>query len=196
MEYLIFSLAGYLMGSISSAVLVSRLMHLPDPRSEGSGNPGATNVLRLGNKPAAVLTLAGDILKGILPVLTAYWWSGEPLIISLAGGGAFVGHLFPVFFAFKGGKGVATALGVFGAINPLLALALALTWLGMAAIFRYSSLAALVSAVSAPAYTWWITEEPAYATLASILALILVWRHRQNIRQLVSGTESRIGQKN
>ncbi|HJP06563.1 MAG: glycerol-3-phosphate 1-O-acyltransferase PlsY [Proteobacteria bacterium] len=196
MEYLLLPLAGYLLGSISSAVLVSRLMNLPDPRSEGSGNPGATNVLRLGNKPAAALTLAGDVLKGVIPVLIANWLSDNTLVVALAGAGAFLGHLFPVFFAFKGGKGVATALGVFVAVSPPLALALVLTWLTIAVIFRYSSLAALASAISAPAWAWWIIREPAYAVLALVLGLILVWRHRENIRRLTNGTESRIGRKN
>jgi glycerol-3-phosphate acyltransferase PlsY len=196
MEYLLLPLAGYLLGSISSAVLVSRLMNLPDPRSEGSGNPGATNVLRLGNKPAAALTLAGDVLKGVIPVLIANWLSDNTLVVALAGAGAFLGHLFPVFFAFKGGKGVATALGVFVAVSPPLALALVLTWLTIAVIFRYSSLAALASAISAPAWAWWIIREPAYAVLALVLGLILVWRHRENIRRLTNGTESRIGGKN
>ena len=196
MEYLLLPLAGYLLGSISSAVLVSRLMNLPDPRSEGSGNPGATNVLRLGNKPAAALTLTGDVLKGVIPVLIANWLSDNTLVVALAGAGAFLGHLFPVFFAFKGGKGVATALGVFVAVSPPLALALVLTWLTIAVIFRYSSLAALASAISAPAWAWWIIREPAYAVLALVLGLILVWRHRENIRRLTNGTESRIGRKN
>ncbi len=196
MEYLLLPLAGYLLGSISSAVLVSRLMNLPDPRSEGSGNPGATNVLRLGNKPAAALTLAGDVLKGVIPVLIANWLSDNTLVVALAGAGALLGHLFPVFFAFKGGKGVATALGVFVAVSPPLALALVLTWLTIAVIFRYSSLAALASAISAPAWAWWIIREPAYAVLALVLGLILVWRHRENIRRLTNGTESRIGRKN
>jgi glycerol-3-phosphate acyltransferase PlsY len=196
MEYLLLPLAGYLLGSISSAVLVSRLMNLPDPRSEGSGNPGATNVLRLGNKPAAALTLAGDVLKGVIPVLIANWLSDNTLVVALAGAGAFLGHLFPVFFAFKGGKGVATALGVFVAVCPPLALALVLTWRAIAVIFRYSSLAALASAISAPAWAWWIIREPAYAVLALVLGLILVWRHRENIRRLTNGTESRIGRKN
>ncbi len=117
MEYLIFTIAGYLLGSVSSAVVVSRLMDLPDPRSEGSGNPGATNVLRLGNKVGAGLTLSGDILKGVLPVLAARWLSDDSLSVALAGAGAFFGHLFPLFFGFKGGKGVATALGVFATIS-------------------------------------------------------------------------------
>ena len=193
MEYLIFTIAGYLLGSVSSAVVVSRLMNLPDPRSEGSGNPGATNVLRLGNKAAAGLTLAGDILKGVLPVLVARWLVDDPLTVALAGAGAFFGHLYPLFFGFKGGKGVATALGVFAAVSLSVAGGLALTWLVVALVLRYSSLAALVSAVSAPAWAWWILSDPVYTGLAALLALMLVLRHRANIGRLLAGTESKIG---
>ena len=193
MEYLIFTIAGYLLGSVSSAVVVSRLMNLPDPRSEGSGNPGATNVLRLGNKAAAGLTLAGDLLKGALPVLVARWLVDDPLTVALAGAGAFFGHLFPLFFGFKGGKGVATALGVFAAVSLSVAGGLALTWLVVALVLRYSSLAALVSAVSAPAWVWWILSDPVYTGLAALLALMLILRHRANIGRLLAGTESKIG---
>ncbi|MBT3429627.1 MAG: glycerol-3-phosphate 1-O-acyltransferase PlsY [Proteobacteria bacterium] len=193
MEYLIFIIAGYLLGSVSSAVVVSRLMNLPDPRSEGSGNPGATNVLRLGNKVAAGLTLAGDILKGVLPVLAARWLSDDPLSVALAGTGAFFGHLFPLFFGFKGGKGVATALGVFAAVSLSVAGGLALTWLVVALVFRYSSLAALASAASAPLWTWWLLAAPVYTGLAMLLALMLILRHRANIGRLLAGTESKIG---
>ncbi|MBT5227087.1 MAG: glycerol-3-phosphate 1-O-acyltransferase PlsY [Proteobacteria bacterium] len=193
MEYLIFIIAGYLLGSVSSAVVVSRLMNLPDPRSEGSGNPGATNVLRLGNKVAAGLTLAGDILKGVLPVLAARWLSDDPLSVALAGTGAFFGHLFPLFFGFKGGKGVATALGVFAAVSLSVAGGLALTWLVVALVFRYSSLAAVASAASAPLWTWWLLAAPVYTGLAMLLALMLILRHRANIGRLLAGTESKIG---
>ena len=193
MEYLIFTIAGYLLGSVSSAVVVSRLMNLPDPRSEGSGNPGATNVLRLGNKAAAGLTLAGDLLKGALPVLVARWLVDDPLTVALAGAGAFFGHLFPLFFGFKGGKGVATALGVFAAVSLSVAGGLALTWLVVALVLRYSSLAALVSAVSAPVWVWWILSDPVYTGLAALLALMLILRHRANIGRLLTGTESKIG---
>jgi len=193
MEYLIFTIAGYLLGSVSSAVVVSRLMNLPDPRSEGSGNPGATNVLRLGNKVGAGLTLSGDILKGVLPVLAARWLSDDSLSVALAGAGAFFGHLFPLFFGFKGGKGVATALGVFATISLPVAGGLALTWLVVALVFRYSSMAALMSAASAPLWTWWLLATPVYTGLALLLALMLILRHRANIGRLLAGTESKIG---
>ncbi len=195
MQWLLFTLGGYLIGSISSAVLISRLMGLPDPRLEGSGNPGATNVLRLGNKAAAALTLVGDLLKGTLPVLFALQVSGDQSVVAGAAAGAFLGHLFPVFFKFQGGKGVATALGVFLAVNPLMGLGLAVTWLATALLFRFSSLAALVAAASAPAWAWWTTQDPVYIALAIGLAGVLIWRHRANIRRLINGEESRIGKK-
>ncbi len=193
MQWLLFTLGGYLIGSISSAVLISRVMGLPDPRLEGSGNPGATNVLRLGNKAAAALTLVGDLLKGTLPVLFALQVSGDQSVVAGAAAGAFLGHLFPVFFKFQGGKGVATALGVFLAVNPLMGLGLAVTWLATALVFRFSSLAALVAAASAPAWAWWTTQDPVYIALAIGLAGVLIWRHRANIRRLINGEESRIG---
>jgi len=195
MQWLLFTLGGYLIGSISSAVLISKLMGLPDPRLEGSGNPGATNVLRLGNKAAAALTLLGDLLKGTLPVLFALHVSGDQSVVAGAAAGAFLGHLFPVFFKFEGGKGVATALGVFLAVNPLMGLGLAVTWLATALVFRFSSLAALVAAASAPAWAWWTTQDPMYIALAIGLAGVLIWRHRANIRRLLNGEESRIGKK-
>ena len=195
MQWLLFTLGGYLIGSISSAVLISRVMGLPDPRLEGSGNPGATNVLRLGNKAAAALTLLGDLLKGTLPVLFALQVSGDQSVVAGAAAGAFLGHLFPVFFKFQGGKGVATALGVFLAVNPLMGLGLAVTWLATALVFRFSSLAALVAAASAPAWAWWTTQDPVYIALAIGLAGVLIWRHRANIRRLINGEESRIGKK-
>jgi len=195
MQWLLFTLGGYLIGSISSAVLISKLMGLPDPRLEGSGNPGATNVLRLGNKAAAALTLLGDLLKGTLPVLFALHVSGDQPVVAGAAAGAFLGHLFPVFFKFQGGKGVATALGVFLAVNPLMGLGLAITWLATALVFRFSSLAALVAAASAPAWAWWTTQDPMYIALAIGLAGVLIWRHRANIRRLLNGEESRIGKK-
>jgi glycerol-3-phosphate acyltransferase PlsY len=164
-------------------------------RLEGSGNPGATNVLRLGNKAAAALTLVGDLLKGTLPVLFALQVSGDQSVVAGAAAGAFLGHLFPVFFKFQGGKGVATALGVFLAVNPLMGLGLAVTWLATALVFRFSSLAALVGAASAPAWAWWTTQDPVYIALAISLAGVLIWRHRANIRRLLNGEESRIGKK-
>jgi glycerol-3-phosphate acyltransferase PlsY len=196
MLYLITPLAAYLLGSVSSAILISRLLGLPDPRTEGSRNPGATNVLRLGSKPGAVLTLAGDIAKGVLPVLVARWILDEPVLLALAALGAFLGHLFPVYFRFEGGKGVATALGVLAAIDWQLASILIATWIVVAAVFRYSSLAALVTAAAAPVYLFWLTSEPVFVALGVVLAALLFFRHSENIRRLLCGNESKIGKKN
>ena len=189
-----FPVLAYLLGSISSAVVIAHARSLPDPREVGSKNPGATNILRYGGKTAAVLTLAGDLLKGIVAVSIARTFTTDAVIIALTGFGAFLGHLFPVFFGFRGGKGVATALGIWLAINPWIGLLLLVTWVAMAVLFRYSSLAALAAAVAAPFYVAWLS--PAAPYLASMLVMtgILIWRHRSNIRNLLAGTETRIGQ--
>jgi acyl phosphate:glycerol-3-phosphate acyltransferase len=198
--YLVLALLGaYAIGSLSFAVIVSRAMGLSDPRSYGSKNPGATNVLRSGNKLAAVLTLAFDALKGYVPVMLLLIYgpryglgSNTAAFVGLA---AFVGHLWPVFFKFQGGKGVATAAGALLAINPLLGLATLITWAVMAVFFRYSSLASLVAAVFAPFYQaliWGV--EPAILALV-VMSLLLVWRHEGNIKKLLNGTESKLGQK-
>jgi glycerol-3-phosphate acyltransferase PlsY len=192
-------LAAYLIGSLSFAVIVSRLMGLNDPRTYGSKNPGATNVLRSGNRAAALLTLAFDALKGYVPVLLVLIYGprfglGETTA-AFAGLAAFVGHLWPVFFRFEGGKGVATAAGVLMAINPLLGLATLVSWVVVAAFFRYSSLASIVAAAFAPFYQaliWGV--EPALLAIVA-MSLLLVWRHEGNIRKLLAGTESRLGQK-
>ena len=192
-------LLSYLIGSLSFAVLVSRLMGLDDPRTYGSGNPGATNVLRSGNRKAAVLTLVLDALKGYLPVLVAielaprmHWEEGTIALIGLA---AFLGHLWPVFFRFQGGKGVATAAGVLLAFNPVLGLATGATWLLIAYFFRYSSLAALISAAFVPFFHALIWGPGEATLLLAVMSLLLIWRHEGNIRKLLAGTESRIGQK-
>ena len=198
------ALAAYLMGSLSFAVLVSRIMGLADPRSYGSQNPGATNVLRSGNKVAAALTLLLDALKGWLPV----WWvtqqglawglgDGTVALVAIA---AFAGHVWPIFFRFKGGKGVATAAGVLFGIQPWLGLATMTTWLIVAYFSRYSSLAALASAVFAPAYyflghrvVWYVDDRVLMALVA--MSAVLIWRHQGNIAKLIRGEESRIGQR-
>ncbi len=192
MLLILLPLGGYLLGSVSSAVLVSKLMGLPDPRQSGSGNPGATNVLRLGNKPAAALTLLGDVLKGVLPVLIAKYLDADTTGIALAGLGAFLGHLFPVFFGFAGGKGVATSLGIFLALNPLIAGSQVALWALMALVFRYSSLAALVTALATPILLFWQMDDPVLTGFGIILAALLVFRHRANIVRLVQGNESKI----
>jgi len=198
------SVLAYLLGSLSFAVIVSRVMGLNDPRSYGSHNPGATNVLRSGNKQAAVLTLLLDAAKGWLPVFAVQQWGAEYGMgagtAALAALGAFVGHLFPVFFRFQGGKGVATAAGVLFGVNAMLGLAVALSWLIVAWFFRYSSLAALVAAVFAPVYyvfggdVVWPYAEPLLGALI-VMGLLLVWRHLDNINRLVAGTESKLGAK-
>ena len=196
---LLAALCAYLAGSLSFAVIVSRAMGLSDPRSYGSGNPGATNVLRSGNKAAAILTLLLDALKGYVPVaLVSHfggrWGLGEGTV-ALVALAAFLGHLWPVFFRFQGGKGVATAAGALLGIDPLLGAATLLTWLIVAAFFRYSSLASLVAAVFAPFWQL-LTEGPGPIALAvAAMSLLLVWRHSGNIKKLLAGTESRIGGK-
>ncbi len=187
--------AAYLIGSISSAIVVARAMGLPDPREVGSRNPGATNILRYGGKTAAALTLLGDVLKGVIPVLIARALTSDPAILAATAGGAFLGHLYPVFFGFQGGKGVATALGVSLALNPWLGLLLAASWLAMAALFRYSSLSALVAALAAPFYTWWLMPHAAYVVMMIGMSALLILRHRDNIRRLLAGQEGRIGDK-
>jgi glycerol-3-phosphate acyltransferase PlsY len=193
------TLASYLIGSLSFAVIVSKLMGLNDPRTYGSGNPGATNVLRSGNKAAAVLTLLLDALKGFAPVLlvkefgTPYGLDeGTLALVAIA---AFLGHLWPVFFRFKGGKGVATAAGVLLGLNPWLGVATLATWIIIAAFTRYSSLAALVAAVFAPFYQVLIWGGGPIAVAVFVMGSLLVYRHRANIQKLLNGTESKLGQR-
>lgn len=201
MTVLLFSLAAYLIGSLSFAVVVSRVFGLADPRTYGSKNPGATNVLRSGNKAAAALTLAGDAFKGWLAVWLAQVFGPEYGIgdggIALVALAVFVGHLWPVFFKFVGGKGVATALGVLLGINVWLGLATLATWLIVAYAFRYSSLAALIAAVFAPFYYFYSQQFNTNEILLAVLAMsaLLLYRHRANIGNLLAGKESRIGSK-
>jgi acyl phosphate:glycerol-3-phosphate acyltransferase len=198
------AIAAYLVGSLAFAVLVSRAMGLSDPRTFGSKNPGATNVLRSGSKAAAIVTLLLDAFKGLVPVLLVRIygkrWGLEDGTVALVALGAFLGHLYPVFFRFKGGKGVATFIGVVFGIHWLLGIATGLTWLIIAFFFRYSSLASLVSAVFAPVYfllgdrIQWYAEAPVVMALFAMAAL-LIWRHRENVKRLLAGTESRLGAK-
>ena len=189
-------LIAYLIGSISSAILVCNLMGLPDPRTEGSGNPGATNVLRVGGKKAAAITLIGDMLKGLLPVLAASLLNVAPLTLALTGLAAFLGHLYPVFFGFRGGKGVATMLGVLFGFHGLVGAATAGTWLVIAKGFKISSLAALIATLLAPLYVWLIIgPSMELIVTTAVMTAILFWRHRTNIQRLLSGEESLIGKK-
>ena len=189
----------YLIGSLSFGVIVSRLMGLSDPRGYGSKNPGATNVLRSGNKTAAVLTLVLDALKGFVPVSLIQYYSFElgfeDTTIAFVGVAAFLGHLFPVFFRFRGGKGVATSAGVLLAFEPMLGLLTIVTWAVVAAIFRYSSLAALVAALFAPFFTLLFFDRPPLALGVSVMSLLLVWRHWRNIANLMAGKEPKLGDK-
>ncbi len=187
------AIAGYLLGSVSFAVVVSRLMRLPDPRSYGSKNPGATNVLRTGNRIAAVLTLAGDALKGFVAVLLALLYLPEAA--PYVGVAAFLGHLFPVFHRFQGGKGVATAAGVLFGFDPWLGLATIATFAVIAAFFRYVSLASTVASVFAVFFSWFIKLSGATTLAIAVMAALLIWRHKDNIKRLIAGTESKLGQK-
>ena len=199
MVNLLFADVAYLIGSVSFAVVVSKLMGLPDPHSYGSGNPGATNVLRTGNKKAAILTLIGDGLKGWFAVwLARHFGPGyglEDSGVALAALGVFLGHLFPVFHRFAGGKGVATAAGILFAIHPLLGAGTLATWLIIAFFFRYSSLAALVAAIFAPFFYVLMFGVDIITGAVFVIGVLLVVRHRQNIAKLLAGKESRIGEK-
>lgn len=201
---LLATVAAYLVGSLSFAVIVSRTMGLNDPRTYGSKNPGATNVLRSGSKAAAVVTLLLDACKGWLPVMLVKWF-GQPYglgegTMAMVGLAAFVGHLFPVFFHFAGGKGVATAAGVLLATNWVLGVATLVTWVVVAYAFRYSSLASLVAALFAPVYyvfgdgVVWVMDKSVVLS-TTVMSLFLIWRHAENIGRLAKGTESRLGKK-
>jgi len=187
------TIGGYLLGSISFAVVVSLLMRLPDPRSYGSKNPGATNVLRTGNKVAAVLTLAGDALKGFVAVVLALVCLPEAA--PYVGVAAFLGHLYPVFHRFQGGKGVATAAGVLFGFDAWLGLGTIATFAVIVAFFRYVSLASMLAAVFTVFFSWFIGLGGVTTAAVAVMAALLVWRHRENIKRLAAGTESKLGQK-
>ncbi len=183
---------GYLCGSLASAVIVCRIMKLPDPRKQGSGNPGATNVLRLGGKKAAALTLGGDVLKGAIPVLLAHLLSDSPMVLASTAVAARVGHMYPVFFQFKGGKGVATTFGAVAALVYPVALFMGAVWVLTAMATRYASLASLAAAVAAPLFALVFIQEPATVVALVIIAALLIYRHRENIQRLRDGIESEI----
>jgi glycerol-3-phosphate acyltransferase PlsY len=189
MEWLLVPLA-YLTGSVSSAIIVCRIMGLADPRENGSGNPGATNVMRIGGKKAAAITLAGDALKGFLPVLLAKALGVDTLILSAVVFAAFLGHLYPAFFGFKGGKGVATSFGVTLGVAWLLGLAVSGTWLLVYKVGKISSLSALVAAVLTPLYAWLIVGDLYLVATFALISLMLLWRHKSNIQRLMAGQES------
>lgn len=183
----------YLLGSLNSAIILCRIMRFPDPRTQGSGNPGATNVLRYGGKKAAIIVLLGDMLKGLLPVAVAQWLALPDVALATVGFAAFLGHLYPVFFRFEGGKGVATALGVMLGLSWLMGAAVLGTWLAVAFALRYSSLAALTATLLAPLYAWWLIGSTSIVAMVTVMGVMLFWRHRSNIRKLLQGTEGKIG---
>ncbi|MDC9729157.1 MAG: glycerol-3-phosphate 1-O-acyltransferase PlsY [Methyloprofundus sp.] len=187
-EWLTIPLA-YLLGSISSAIIVCKLMGLADPREQGSGNPGATNVMRIGGKKAAAITLLGDMLKGLIPVLIAQALNVEPVILASVVFAAFIGHLYPVFFGFAGGKGVATSLGVFLGASWMLGLAVLATWFLVYKISKISSLSALTAALFAPLYTYFIMGMQPLIYVALLMSVILIWRHTDNIKRLLANEE-------
>ena len=180
----------YLLGSISSAILLSKIMGFEDPRGEGSKNPGATNVLRIAGKKAAFFTLLGDFLKGLIPVLLAHWLEADPLVIALTGFAAFSGHCFPLFFGFKGGKGVATAIAATLGFNWIAGGILIGIWLLFAKVFRISSLAAVISFAVLPLVIYWLGQDLQISFVFAALSMILIWRHKGNIQRLISGTEA------
>lgn len=195
METLIAVVVAYLLGSFSSAVVTCRMLGLPDPRTQGSGNPGASNVLRIGGKKAALLTLLGDALKGFIPVLAARLLDLDDLTVALVMLAAVLGHLYPVFFRFQGGKGVATLIGDLLALNPLSGLCFLITWVVMAVLFRYASLASMTALVLAPLFVWYFTGVQVFYFMVMGISLLLIFRHRSNIRNLAAGTESKLGKK-
>ena len=194
MQFL-FPVIGYLVGSISAAILVCKLMRLPDPRSEGSGNPGATNVLRVGGKKAAAITLIGDALKGFLPVFAASMSAIEPLWVGLTAIACVLGHMYPVFFQFKGGKGVATTIGSVFGLSWLAGLLIIASWLAFSLTFRISSLAALASMVLLPLFLWITTRTVETMICGAVIGALVFWRHRSNISRLLKGEEPKIGSK-
>ncbi|WP_133510756.1 glycerol-3-phosphate 1-O-acyltransferase PlsY [Candidatus Thiosymbion oneisti] len=189
---LLLVIGAYLLGSVSSAIIVCRLMGLPDPRTQGSSNPGATNVLRIGGKRAGAITLLGDGLKGLIPMLVGQLLDAGPGLLAATGLAVFLGHLYPVFFGFRGGKGVATALGVqFGLYWPI-GLTVAAIWLVVAKLLKISSVSGLVSMALAPVVVWIFRPEPLLIWMQVLISLSLFWRHRSNIRNLMSGAEAKL----
>lgn len=199
MQSALIAIAAYLLGSVSFAVLVSKLMRLPDPRSYGSNNPGATNVLRTGSRLAAALTLVGDAGKGALAVWLTMLYTGEAAALGLdaplAGAMAFLGHLYPAFHGFRGGKGVATAAGVLMVLDPWLGLGTLVTFAAIVAFFRMVSLASMVAAVFAPFYAFWLFGLRPILPAVAAIAILIVWRHRENIGRILRGAEPRLGEK-
>jgi glycerol-3-phosphate acyltransferase PlsY len=194
--YIAYALVAYLLGSISTAIITCKLMGLEDPRNVGSNNPGATNVLRTGGKKAAIITLLGDMLKGLLPVLAVQQLQADAIALSITGISAFLGHLYPLYYRFKGGKGVATFYGVLLGIHWMIGLAALLVWIVMLLLFKISALSALVSAFSSPFIAWYFGGSDVLITAITFMAILLIWRHRSNIRKMLSGTENKPAPEN
>ena len=187
------AIGAYLIGSLSAAIITCKLMGLPDPRTQGSRNPGATNVLRIAGTKIAGLVLLGDMLKGLIPLMVARAFEVEDHILAAVGLAAFLGHLYPIYFGFHGGKGVATSLGILLGMAWQVAAAVLATWLFMAKVFRISSLSAVTAAVTAPIYTWLLMDSAPLLVMVCVISTMLLWRHRGNIQRIFSGAESRIG---
>lgn len=191
----LFAALAYLIGSVSTAIITCKIMGLDDPRTIGSRNPGATNVLRHGNKMAAIITLTGDMLKGLIPVLIVTQFQADPLSIAAVGLFAFLGHLFPVYYGFKGGKGVATFYGVIIGMSWQVGIIAIAIWLTVAALMKISSLSALVSITSTPFVLWQFSQSAELTSIAALMSVLVIWRHLSNIRSLLRGEEARIGKK-
>jgi glycerol-3-phosphate acyltransferase PlsY len=187
---IVFIVGAYLIGSVATAILVGRAMGLGDPRQSGSGNPGATNILRIGGKKAAALTLCGDLIKGVIPVVVARWLGAEGWILAAVALATFLGHLYPVYFGFRGGKGVATAMGILLAMMPLLGLSVLGVWIVVFAVMRVSSLAALLAATSAIPLVFALSASSSLRALIIVLVILILWRHRSNIQRLLDGRET------
>ncbi|NNJ98572.1 MAG: glycerol-3-phosphate 1-O-acyltransferase PlsY [Gammaproteobacteria bacterium] len=195
LHYLVYALAGYLVGSVSSAIITCKLMGLKDPRSVGSHNPGATNVLRHCGKKAAIITLIGDMIKGWLPVTAVTLIEPAAAAIAVTGLGAFLGHIYPIYYGLKGGKGVATYFGVLVGFNWITGVAALLIWLLAALVTKISSLSALISAMLAPLILWQISQSPQLSLTLALMSIVMFWRHRSNIQNIIHGTEHKIGVK-
>lgn len=195
MQTLFAVVIAYLLGSFSSAIVTCRLLGLPDPRTQGSGNPGASNVLRIGGKKAALFTMLGDVLKGFIPVLVVKWLQFDDLTIAMVMLAAVLGHLYPVFFRFQGGKGVATLIGDLLALNIWTGIAFLIVWVTMAALFRYASLASITALIFAPLFVWYFTGVSEFYLMVMGISLLLIFRHRSNIRHLAAGMETKLGKR-
>jgi glycerol-3-phosphate acyltransferase PlsY len=195
LSLILFAVLAYLIGSISTAIITCRIMGLDDPRTTGSHNPGATNVLRHGGKKAGIITLTGDMLKGLIPVLIVSQFQADALSIAIVGLSAFLGHLFPIYYGFKGGKGVATYYGVIFGVNWLVGIIAVSIWLTVAVLLKISSLSALISISITPFVLWYFSQSVALTSTAAVMSILVIWRHQSNIRFLLQGTEGKIGTK-